>query len=257
MIRFCVLGSGSGGNAILIRSRSKKILIDGGFSYAQLVRRAGEAGESLDGLEAIFVTHEHSDHVGGIGVCSRKLGIPVYMTPGTFENLPKTVGELPRVEQFEAGDVLALDGLRLTSFPITHDAADPVSYIIESEGVKLGMASDLGHVTNVVRARLAGSHGLLLEANYCPRRLETGPYPPALRQRIRSRHGHLSNQAMLTLLKELLHDRLRLVVLAHISKENNTPNDAWELAHSALTNHPAEICCALQDSPTPVFELVS
>ena len=154
--------------------------------------------------------------MNGIGTLTRRLRVPVHMTQSTWERLPRSVGSIPRLELFEPGEDVRVDGIVLTSFSVSHDAADPVSFMVRAEGVKLGLASDLGHASHLVRNRLAGSHALILEANYCPDMLRRGPYPPAVQQRIRSKHGHLSNKAMGNLLASLLHDALQVVVLAHV-----------------------------------------
>ncbi len=256
VIRFCLLGSGSSGNALLVASNSAKLLIDSGLSYKQLAHRAALIGESLDGLQAVFITHEHRDHVNGVGTLARRLQVPVYITARTLESLPPSVGALPEVRVFEAGDTLGIGDVQVSSFSVTHDAVDPVSYVIEAGGVKLGVASDLGHAPALVKMRLAGAHALVLESNYCPRMLRDGPYPPVLQQRIRSKQGHLSNADMNSLLSSLLHEALRLVVLVHISEKNNHPDLAQQLARQVLGDHPARLHVAQQDHPTPLFEVV-
>lgn len=253
MIRFCLLGSGSSGNAILVASSNAKILIDNGLSFKQLRLRAEELGESLDDLKAVFITHEHIDHVHGVGILARRLKVPVYVTEKTYQNFPTVVGAMPDVRHFEAGEAVALDGIRLTSFSVCHDAADPVGYTIEADGVKLGIASDLGRVSQLVRNRLQGAHALLLESNYCPQMLQNGPYPVMLQQRIRSHLGHLSNADMNSLLADLLHDQLKIVVLVHLSEENNNPELAHEMAARVLAQHGAQLIVAQRHKPTGVF----
>ncbi len=255
MFRFALLGSGSSGNATLIVSPSAKILIDNGFSVKQLQARMAVLGETLEGLNGIFITHEHTDHVGGIGVLARKMDVPIFMTDGTRENLPPVVGKVPAIECFEAGESITLGDLSVQSFSVSHDAADPVSYTISTAGAKLGFATDFGHPSQLVRARLAGSHALVLEANYCPDMLRRGPYPPQVQQRIRGRNGHMSNQDMTRLLDDLLHDHLRTVVLVHLSENNNTPDLAQRMAAHVLHGHAATLHIAAQDTPTPFFEV--
>lgn len=255
MIRFCLLGSGSSGNATLIESNGTKILIDNGLSFRQLEARTQQVGVSLDGLKAVFVTHEHMDHVGGLGVLTRKVDVPVYMTPGTYQALPPGIGKITNVKFFDAGDDIPLNGLRVSSFSVSHDAADPVSFVVEAYGAKLGIAADLGHPSEWVRQRLARSHGLILESNYCPDMLRNGKYPPMIQQRIRGRQGHLSNHDMCALLAKLLHESLRVVVLVHISAENNTHERAYTVATQAMRGHGAQLHLAPQDKPTPVFEI--
>ena len=255
MIRFCLLGSGSSGNAIFITTGPTKILIDNGLSLRQLELRLKSLGESLDGLRAIFVTHEHGDHVNGVGVLARRTKAPVFMSEGTYANLPKGVGDIPDVRCFESGDTLSVDGITLKSFHVEHDAADPVSYVIRSGGCQLGIASDLGTATHLVRQRLQGSNALVLESNYCPEMLRNSSYPSSVVQRIGSPQGHLSNPDMNSLLDDLLHDGLQLVVAVHISRENNTEKKARDMAARVLRAHGAQLYIAGQDGPSPIFEL--
>ena len=255
MLRFCLLGSGSSGNALWVATPDSAILIDNGLSFRQLKLRAAAAGESLNALRAVFITHEHGDHVNGVGTLARTLNLPVYMTAETRENLPRTVGELPCVEIFEGGEVIEEGGMKVTSFSVAHDAADPVSYTVEAGGVKLGLASDLGHASAVVRTKLLGSNALILESNHCPEMLRHGSYPPAIQQRIRGWHGHMSNQDACSLLAKLAHDRLDIVVLVHISESNNCPNLAYTMARQAVRHVSTEIHLATQDAPTPMFNL--
>jgi phosphoribosyl 1,2-cyclic phosphodiesterase len=150
-----------------------------------------------------------------------------------------------------------VDGVTLTSFNVSHDAVDPIGFTVECDGVKLGVASDLGHVSTLVRTRLDGSHGLILESNYCPRLLISGRYPPMLQQRIRGRTGHLSNSDCNSLLASLVHDRLQVVVLAHLSDENNRAELAHEMAACVLGDHGAQLHVAERGRPTPLFELTA
>jgi phosphoribosyl 1,2-cyclic phosphodiesterase len=179
------------------------------------------------------------------------------MTAGTCDAIPRAIGPLPSVKIIEAGERVSLNGLTVTSFSVSHDAADPVSYVIEDGAAKLGIAADLGYVSDLVKQRLAGSHALILESNYCPDMLRSGSYPPLVQQRIRGRQGHLSNKAMSSLLAHLAHDALRVVVLVHISEENNTAGLAYRMAERAIRGHRAAIHVAPKHEPTPVFELAS
>lgn len=255
VLRFCLLGSGSSGNALWVAAPDHAILIDNGLSFRQLKLRAAAAGESLDSLRAVFVTHEHGDHVNGVGTLARSHNLPVYMTAGTRENLPRIVGKLPCVEVFEGGEAIETGGMRVASFNVAHDAADPVSYTVEAGGVKLGIAADLGHASAVVRTKLCGSNALILESNHCPEMLRQGSYPPAIQQRIRGWHGHMSNQEACSLLAKLAHDGLDIVVLVHISESNNSPNLAYAMARQAVRHGSTEIHLATQDTPTPMFNL--
>ncbi len=256
MLRFSLLGSGSSGNAMLVRSASGKILVDCGLSLKQLVLRTAAIGESIEDLDAVFITHEHGDHVLGLGTLARRFNVPVYMTEGTHAALPDSVGKLPNVIHFEAGETVAVDGLALTSFSVSHDAADPVSFVINSGGVQLGLATDLGHAPAMVKRRLEGSHALVLESNYCHELMRQSPYPAAVRQRIMGSQGHLSNSEMNSLLDDLLHEALRLVVLVHISQENNREDLAHRMAARVLEGHAARLVVASRERPTELFCVV-
>lgn len=229
--------------------------MDAGLSYKRIEERAHRVGESLEGLSAVFITHEHGDHVQAAGTISRKFGVPVFMTQGTFDHLPQKIGPLKAVELFEAGESLDIGDMRINSFSVSHDAADPVSYTITCAGAKIGFATDLGHCCNLVRTRLAGSNALVLESNYCPDRLMRSEYPPKIQQRIRSRQGHLSNQDAASLLNSLLHKALRTVVLVHLSENNNCPDLVKSMATGALNGHPTDLFISLRDEPTPLFEV--
>lgn len=257
MLLFCLLGSGSSGNAALVCSETTRVLIDCGFSLVQLQKRLAQNGAGAEQIQAVFITHEHGDHVGGLGVLCRRYGIPAYMTAETCANLPQGLGLIPRVELFEAGEVIRVGDLEVLSYSVSHDAGDPVSYIIQSGGMKLGFATDLGHCSHLVRARLAGCHALVLESNYCPEMLRNGKYPPQIQQRIRSRIGHLSNHDMAELLTELLHDALRTVVLVHISENNNSPDLVQAIAAEVVGGRGVDLVLAAQDVPTRLFEVLS
>lgn len=252
-MRFSLLGSGSSGNALLVTSPTGSILIDNGLSFRQLERRARGLGETLDDLRAVFITHEHGDHVNGVGVLTRKRDVPVYMTEQTRECLPRGVGRIPRVKLFESGETIALNGFSLSSFNVSHDAKDPVSYVVRYGDSQLGIATDLGSASQLVRTQLAGSHALVLESNYCPDMLRNSSYPAAICQRIRSNQGHLSNNEMNSLLSDLIHADLELVVAVHVSKENNTEEKARTMATRALGTHHAKLVIAQQDEPTPLY----
>ena len=158
---------------------------------------------------------------------------------------------------FESGDTLSVGAMTLTSFRVDHDAADPVSYVVRSGGCQLGIATDLGKATHLVRQRLQGSNALVLESNYCPEMLRHSPYPAAVVQRIGSPQGHLSNPDMNSFLADLLHDELHLVVAVHISQENNTVEKAREMAARVLGSHRARLHIADQDAPSPMFEVTA
>lgn len=222
-ISFQILASGSKGNAIVVSSSRTRILIDAGLTGKELHRRMQLADIGATEIQGVIVTHEHHDHVRGAGVFSRRYELPVYLTQGTLENLPQQVGALACPRVFRSGYSFHIGDLSVTPFAISHDASDPVGLTIENDGCKLGICTDLGVATQLVRKKLEGCQAMVLEANHDVDLLLDGPYPWHLKQRIRSRHGHLSNADSCELLKALLHDQLQVVVLAHLSETNNRP----------------------------------
>lgn len=255
MLRFSLLSSGSAGNAILIACGDHKILIDNGLSYKELESRATEIGETLDELIAVLVTHEHGDHVNGVGVLSRKKAIPTYITRPTFNALHPRIGKIDPIEHFDSGETIFIGPFKITSFRISHDAMDPVSFVVESQGCRLGLATDLGKATHLVRERLEGCHALVLESNYCPLMIRNSPYPPAIIQRIRSNQGHLSNADMNSLLADLIHENLQWVVAVHVSQENNSEDLVRRMAQQVLKDHPAQLLIADQERPSPMYTI--
>jgi len=220
---FQVLASGSKGNATLISSRKTRLLLDAGLSGKELARRLAQTPVPAEQINGLVLSHEHSDHVRGAGVLSRRFDLPVYLSQGTLENLPSSVGKLAAHRVFQPGSSFKIGDLNIHPFAISHDAGEPAGFVIEHEGFKLGVCTDLGVATLLVRSRLQGCHGLVLEANHDTELLLNGPYPPELKQRIRSRHGHLSNTDSHELLEALHHQDLRAVIFAHLSEVNNRP----------------------------------
>ncbi len=222
---FCqVLASGSRGNAILVRSPRTRILVDAGTTCKELVRRLDRTGTEAKRLDALVISHEHRDHVSAAGVLSRRFDLPVFMTRGTLDNLPQETGRLASVAVFSTGKSFEVGDLRIHAFPTSHDAGESAGFIIEHEGTRLGICTDLGIATKLVQVRLQGCHGLVLESNHDVDRLLEGPYPWHLKQRIRSAHGHLSNEDSRHLLEEVYHENMRCVVFAHMSETNNHPD---------------------------------
>jgi phosphoribosyl 1,2-cyclic phosphodiesterase len=239
-VRICLLASGSRGNSLYIESSESRILIDAGLSARELTSRLEGIGVRGEDLDALLVTHEHTDHCQGIGPMSRRYHLPVYLHHETRCALPK-LGRIAELHEFSGGDVFELKDLRITTFPLTHDAVAPVGYIVETTGGKIGVATDLGIATRLVYERLKGCRVLVLESNHDENMLRDGPYPWPLKQRIRSNHGHLSNLESAELLSGLVSDKLEAIFLAHLSEENNRPELALRSAREALDNQ--NICC--------------
>jgi phosphoribosyl 1,2-cyclic phosphodiesterase len=229
----CVLASGSKGNAIYVSDGQTAILVDAGLSGKEIAKRMHAAGLQLESLKAILVSHEHSDHVRGVGVLARRHGLPVYITPDTAAAATPQLGRIDDLRYFEIGRDFNIDGLAIHPFATSHDAHDPSGFTIAQNGRKIGIATDLGIATGMVKEHLKACSLLVLEANHDPTMLIEGPYPWPLKQRIKSRNGHLSNQDSRDLLAEIKHDGLCHVILAHLSETNNTPDKALQAALQA------------------------
>jgi phosphoribosyl 1,2-cyclic phosphodiesterase len=238
MMKFCVLGSGSRGNATYLESGKTRILIDAGMSGKELQRRLAFIDVEISAIDAIIVTHEHNDHIYGVGVLSRRAGIPVFANPATFSAASKRVHRLSAYKEFETGVAFQFHGLQIHPFAISHDSADPVGFRISDGLVSLGFCTDTGKVSKLIHHRMATCQALVLESNHDIELLQNGTYPPYLKQRIRSSQGHLDNVAAAAFLKELLHEGLQHVVLAHLSEENNRSEIAYRHAVSALDSNP-------------------
>jgi phosphoribosyl 1,2-cyclic phosphodiesterase len=255
---FQVLASGSKGNSILVCSQKTRILVDAGISCKELVRRLDKTPVDAKRLDALLISHEHSDHVSAAGVLSRKFNLPVYMTRGTLGNLPPNIGQIPSITVFGTGRCFQIGDLHIHPFAISHDAGEPAGFLIEHNGSRLGICTDLGIATNLVKVRLQGCHGLVLEANHDVKMLLEGPYPPFLKQRIKGKHGHLSNEDACSLLETLHHDAMRCVVFAHLSETNNHPELVLESSRR-LRQSPQWECVRFevgrQDDIAPLQEL--
>lgn len=251
-MKFCLLASGSRGNSVWVEEGDLAILVDCGLSYVEFKRRADLAGLDTRKLAAILVTHEHRDHISGLGPVARKLKIPVLANPATLEAAAPLVGKVTW-ESFATGDQLSFGAFTVRTFSISHDAADPVGLVVESPTGRLGLATDLGEPTHLVRQKLRGLSALILEFNHDYRLLMEGPYPWPLKQRVRSRHGHLANEVAAALAAELYHRDLKHLVLAHLSETNNHPDLALKAAREAL-DEALEPQAAGQWAPTLIFE---
>src|SRR6185369_16997617 len=183
IVKFCVLASGSSGNAALVATEKTRILIDAGLSVRELTRRLALAGEAPERLSAVLLTHEHSDHVAGLARLVRRYKLPVYTTHRTAPTLDWCEEDTPIVETFQAGSRLSVGDIDVHSFTIPHDAADPVGFCFHAEGIKIGIASDLTYTTENVKVHLRGTHALLLESNHDLDMLKVGPYPWSVKQR--------------------------------------------------------------------------
>jgi len=246
-VRFIVLGSGSGGNAAVVEAGGIRLLIDAGLSAKQLVDRMKLSGVDPASLDAVILTHEHGDHVRGLRVLIKGLQVPVYATPSTSRVVRDAGVDGATWKIFEAGAGFQLNGLSVQSFSVPHDAVEPVGFVFRHEEKALGLLSDTGHVTKLILDRLRGVHALFVEANYDDALLEADtkrPWPT--KQRISSRHGHLSNAQTAALVAELVPAGLRRVVLGHLSRDCNCPDTAIAAIRLGVPDI-AEVTCAPQD----------
>lgn len=252
-LRVCLLASGSRGNAIFLSDGHTSVLFDAGLSGIEIQRRLAASGFDPRSLDAIIVSHEHADHVQGVGVLARRFNLPVYFTPKTDAGARSTVGAIKDIQHFETGKKFSINTLTIHPFSTSHDAEDPAGFTIDNNGLKIGIATDLGIATAMVKERLKHCHLLILEANHDPDMLINGPYPWPLKQRIQSRTGHLSNCDSKQLLHVLKHVNLQHVILAHLSETNNTPQKAIREVGLALNDSPAQIHVALQHTCSDIF----
>ncbi len=256
------IASGSSGNCIYVGEDKRGLLIDAGIS----MKRIGEGLEansiSWEQIKGICITHEHSDHVSGLAPILNKYDIPVYGTEDTLSQITgsgkiKETGK--QLFQNVNPDIsFSVEGMEVTPFSISHDAADPVCYTIEKSGKKIAVATDMGTFTDYTVSHLSGSHALLLEANYDINMLQVGKYPYSLKVRILGERGHLSNDASAKLIKKLLHNNLKNVVLGHLSENNNYPKLAFHTVKYELEQIEewmglgAELIVAKRHSPSAV-----
>ncbi len=253
-MRLCSIASGSSGNCIYAGSDSTHILVDVGISGKRTEAGLKELDLSMRDIDGIFITHEHSDHIAGLGVLSRKYEIPIYATKGTIDAIKKSssVGKIPE-ELFQpicADEKIVIKDLVCNPMRISHDAAEPVAYRISHGKKKVAIVTDLGNYNDYTVESLKGMDALLLEANHDVKMLQVGPYPYYLKQRILGDRGHLSNERAGQLLCQLLHDKLQAVVLGHLSKENNLPELAYEAVRVEVTMADTEV--KMSDIPMQV-----
>jgi len=243
----CVLASGSRGNAIYISSGKTSALLDAGLSGIEIERRLSSKGINPGNLDAIIVSHEHADHIQGVGVLSRRFELPVYISHGTYKAAKRRIGRVHECKYFNVGSDFRIKDLNFHPFSISHDAEDPAGFTAFQNGIKIGVATDIGIVTAMVKERLKDCAALIVEANHDSSMLMEGPYPWHAKQRIKSRTGHLSNIDLKILLSEIKHEYLQYVTLAHLSETNNTPQKALNEAGAALSDVKSELAAAHQN----------
>ncbi|MGM0593412.1 MAG: MBL fold metallo-hydrolase [Pseudomonadota bacterium] len=233
-MRFALFGSGSKGNATLIEHGSTRLLIDCGFSLRELERRMARLGVEAASLSAVLVTHEHNDHIGGVGPLARKYRIPVWMTAGTARSAARRLGELPEQRLLNCHNGLAVGELQVSPFPVPHDAREPCQFVFSDGDKRLALLTDTGRSTQHIEQQLSRCDALILESNHDSEMLRTGPYPPRLQARVGGELGHLSNAQAAAILQRIDCGSLQHLVAAHLSEKNNRPQLAVEALSGAL-----------------------
>lgn len=258
-VHLTILGSGSAGNCAYIETAEARILVDAGFSARQIRQRLASIGKIPENLSGILITHEHSDHIQGLAILAEKLRIPVYCNRATQEALEEQLQTKLDYRLFATGGSFEIGDVLVETFSIPHDAQDPVGFLLRTNGTNIGFLTDLGHVTKLVLERVRSANVLVLESNHDVKMLQNCQHRPwSLKQRILSRHGHLSNEAAAEAATAIMSAELRHLYLGHLSRECNRP----ELAHSIMSqqlqqigaNH-VSLTVAAQNTPCPTLSL--
>ena len=256
IVKICVLASGSSGNCTFISTGQTRVLVDAGLSARQIRERLSAIGEDLERIDAIFITHEHTDHIGGLQSIAKKFTVPIYVARLAAPRLCWD-GCKPKVELFQAGSGFSVGDLDIQTFTIPHDAADPVGFALRAPGLKVAICTDLGYIPESVKFHLRDTDFLVLESNHDLEMLKVGPYPWAIKQRVMGRNGHLSNDAVSQFILDDLDAKVGTLVLGHLSEQNNHPAIARLSAEQALKRraHSARLAIAERGKPTEIFTL--
>lgn len=259
-MKVSILGSGSGGNSIFVESSGVKLLVDAGFSCKKIEEKLNSINENLKDIDALLITHEHSDHIQGAGIISRKFDIPIYITAESYNAGEKKLGKIAEknLKIIQGKSFTLKNSLKVLPFDVMHDAERTVGYRIESEcGKRMAISTDIGYVNNIVRENFKDIDIMIIESNYDYNMLMTCNYPWELKHRVKGRNGHLSNNDAAKFIKEMYTDRLKKVYLAHISKDSNNYELAKRTVENELINNRIKLNfeVALQDRVTDIFEL--
>lgn len=246
---FCPLASGSKGNCIFLGTSQAKILIDAGLSAKATIAKLAEINVDIADIDAILITHDHTDHIQGLKVLAYKLGIPVFANHETAKGIVETFHDCPKFKIFSTGETFEFRDMEIHPFSVQHDTIDPVAFTIKVDNLKLGFCTDLGFVTSLVQSHLQGCDYLYVEANHQPSMVHSSARPMIYKQRVLGRSGHLSNEACGNLLSSVYHPNLKHVHLAHLSSECNTPETALSVIKEILEKNgiSVEMCIAPQD----------
>lgn len=253
-LRFASLGSGSRGNALIVETPHVRVLIDCGFPAREIESRLARLAVDPRSLGGIFLTHEHGDHMRGVGAMARRYGLPVWMTAGTYR--AARYGKLPQWHPLDCHrGWIALGDLRILPFPVPHDAREPCQFLLQCGDRRLGLLTDTGYVTPHIRECLQACDSLVLEFNHDRNLLASGPYPPRLKARVGGVQGHLSNDQALQLLADLPHERLNHLLASHLSETNNHGDAVVVALQKAVPSLEERLHIASQDRVTSWFEL--
>ena len=252
-----ILGSGSAGNCALVETGQTRLLVDGGLSARQMVARLALCGVNPLEIDGILLTHEHGDHTGGLTVWCRQFATPIYANSLTAEVLRREAGPLKKDWRvFVTGSEFTIRDVTVQTFPVPHDAVDPVGFVLHGENHALGLLTDLGFATKLVYERVRAAQTLVIEANHCEKLLQNCTKRPwSVKQRITSRHGHLSNTAAAGVIAELLNANLRRAVLGHLSRDCNRPELAVGAVRERAGDAALEVFCAMQREISPRFSV--
>lgn len=261
MFKTAVLASGSKGNCFLVKTDSTKILVDVGLSAKKIVSLIQSLYLSHTKINALIISHEHNDHISGAGVLARKLKIPIYITENVYISAQKTLGKIPGgVIYFKNGTPFEIGDLQIQPFDSSHDVVESSNFVItqtNNPDKKLGIITDLGYPTRLTIQKLKGVTTLILESNHDLKMLMNGPYPWELKQRIKSREGHLSNEQAVGLVSQIIHPNLKNIILAHLSEKNNTPTLAYNTMKDFLDsiNFKLNLIVASQNKTTELIDI--
>lgn len=264
MFNFCSLYSGSSGNSLLVQTENTKLLIDAGESAKKITEALSLLEIDVSQLDGILVTHEHSDHVKGLGTLSKKYNIPVYANAKTWDAMPEQNAKVLETNHkcFHVSETFEIGDLKIFPFAIPHDAANPCGFNIFNQNKKISVATDIGHMTSQIIHKLEDSSFILLEANYDPNILKCSKYPYSLKERIAGPNGHLANSDAGKTVSYLMKSGLNKVMLGHLSKENNFPELAYKTVVNELIENKCDENCirinvATRFSPSPIIDLTS
>lgn len=247
MFGFCPLASGSKGNAIYFGTKNTRLLIDAGINAKTVKERLAEIGVDIQDIDAIMISHEHTDHISGLQLLASRYNIPVFANSDTAKAIHGMLDHPPKFKIFSTGETFEFGDIEIHPFSIQHDTLDPVAFIVKTNNLKMGFCTDLGFVTTLVKNHLQGCDYLYIEANHQPSMVHASARPIYYKERVLSRQGHLSNEECAQLVSEIIHPGLKHIHLAHLSQECNSHELALKIVKEKLEGHSVEVSIAFQD----------